>query len=395
MPFYHRLGDMPRVKHTTFYKKDGQSLYREELFSSKGFSGVYSNKYWIHMPTQVLTAKEIGGTPNVDWPDAPVLYFHFFTDELKSGGNFISGRNVFLRNPHCIIATAIVTEDTPDFYRNAYGSEYVFVHNGTGTFMSEFGNIPFEPGDQFIIPRAVTYQFKFDDYKSRNKLVFVESDTAYEIPARYRNEYGQLEEHAPYCERDIKVPSELRPHEEHGEFRVIVKAGNKLFEHIVPNHPYSVVGWDGFLYPFALNIRDYHQKVGRIHLPPPTHLCFKTAHFIVCNFVPRPYDFYPTAIPAPYYHSNIDSDEVLYYVEGDFMSRTGVKEGSITLHPGGMPHGPQPGRTEASIGAKETNEFALMIDTYAPLRPTINVQKTLDKGYAQSWLENDKSMAKV
>ncbi len=387
MPFYHKLGEMPKVKHTTFFKKDGKSLYREELVSSKGFSGVYSNKYHYNLPTAVKKVRELNSESKVDWPEAPVLYYHCFTDELKKTGNFISARSEFLTNPHCTIGTARVTEDTDDFFRNAYAAEYVFVHRGTGTFFSDFGKIVFEEGDQFIIPRATTYQFKFDDYKAHNKLMIVESDTSFELPTHYRNDYGQMTEHAPYSERDFKIPEYLEPSDEKGDFRVIVKAGKKFFEHIVPHHPFGVVGWDGYLYPYVLNIKNYHPKVGRIHLPPPVHLCFRTQHFILCNFVPRPFDFYPGAIPTPYFHSNIDSDEVLYYVEGDFMSRKGVREGSITLHPGGMPHGPQPGKTEESVGAKETNEYAVMIDTYAPLRPTLNVKETLDKDYAQSWLE--------
>lgn len=387
MPFYHKLGEIPRVKHTTFYKKDGKSLYREELFSSKGFSGVYSNKYHHHLPTAVRTVRELSLHKSVDWPEAPVLYLHFFTDKKKTPGNFIESRNVFLKNPHCAIATAHVTEDTDDFYRNGLGAEYVFVHYGTGTFYSDFGKIPFQPGDQFIIPRAVTHQFKFDDYTANNKLVIVESDTAYEIPNHFKNDYGQMEEHAPYCERDFKLPEYIDPIDRDGDYRVILKAGDRWFEHMVPHHPYGVVGWDGYLYPFAFNIKDYHPKVGRIHLPPPVHLAFKTQHFILCNFCPRLFDFHESAIPAPYFHSNIDSDEVLYYVEGDFMSRKGVSEGSITLHPGGMPHGPQPGKTEDSIGVKATEEYALMVDTYAPLKATKNVQESMDKEYAKSWLE--------
>ncbi len=385
MPFYHKLGDIPRVKHTAFLKPDGKSLYREELVSSKGFSGIYSNLYHIHLPTELKKSRPLPPRKNVDWPEAPVLWMHFFTDKMQSKGNFITARNVFLRNPHCIISTAHPGEDTDDFYRNAYGAEYVFIHHGSGTFLSEYGKIRFEPGDQFIIPRAVTHQFKFDTYGG-NKMLIVESDTAFEIPNHYRTDYGQFAEHAPYAERDFKPPQEIEPQDEAGEFRVVLKAGDKYFEHIVPHHPFDVVGWDGYLFPFAFNIRSFHPKVGRIHLPPPVHLVFKTGHFIMCNFNPRPFDWYPNAIPAPYYHSNIDSDEVLYYVEGDFMSRKGVEEGSITLHPGGMPHGPQPGKTEESIGAKGTEEYAIMIDTYSPLRPTLNVRKTLDEGYAQSWL---------
>ena len=386
MPFYHKLGAIPPVKHTTFFKPDGKSLYREELFSSKGFSDVYANKYHMHLPTALLRFGEIGYFKDVAWPDAPPIYLHCFTDKKKSTGDFITSRNVFLENPHCIIATAHPIKDTDDFYRNAFAAEYLFVHRGSGTLKTEFGNIPFSPGDQLIIPRAVTYQMKFDSY-SDNKLLIIESDTAWEIPSHYRNGYGQMEEHAPYCERDFRPPSEIDPQEATGEFRIILKAGNRSFEHIVPHHPFDVVGWDGYLYPYAFNIKNFHPKVGRIHLPPPVHLVFTTAHFVVCNFNPRPFDFHPDAIPAPYFHSNIDSDEVLYYVEGDFMSRKGVVEGSITYHPGGMPHGPQPGKTEASVGAKGTEEYAIMIDTFSPLKPTLNAKETIDKNYPQSWLE--------
>jgi len=387
MPFYHKLGELPRVKHTTFYKPDGKSLYREELASSKGFSGVYSTKYRHYMPTSLISSKELDIHKDVRWPEAQRLWYHCFTDDKKTEGDFIRNRNVFLYNHNCEISTCHVTKDTDEFYRNSLAAEYAMVHRGTGTFTSEYGSIPFGPGDQFVIPRCTTYQFKFDDYRNDNKILFVESDTAYEIPKHYKNEYGQMEEHAPYCERDFRPPQTLDVHNEKGEFTLILKAGNRYFEHTLPHHPYDVIGWDGYLYPFAFNIRDYHPKVGRIHLPPPVHLLYNTQSFVICNFCPRLFDFHEDAIPAPYFHSNIDSDEVLYYFDGDFMSRAGVKEGSITLHPGGMPHGPQPGKTEASVGAKETNEYAVMIDTFAPLHPTTHFRDTMDKGYAQSWLE--------
>lgn len=386
MPFYHKLGELPRIKHTTFYKEDGKSLFREELISSKGFSGVYSNLYHHHMPTAIKSSKEIKIHKNVEWPEAETLYYHFYTDDKKTGGNFITSRDLYLHNAHCKISTAHVTEETSDFFRNALDAEYIFIHRGSGVLTSPYGKNPFGPGDQIVIPRTTTYHMKFDDYKD-NKLLIVESDTAYEIPNHYKNDYGQMTEHAPFAERDFRPPEYLEPVDEQGDFRIVVKAKERYFEHISPHHPCDVVGWDGYLYPFTFNIKDYHAKVGRIHLPPPVHLLYKTQHFILCNFVPRPFDFHKDAIPAPYYHSNIDSDEVLYYVEGDFMSRSGVREGSVTLHPGGMPHGPQPGKTEASIGAKETNEYAVMIDTYAPLIPTKNVKETMDKGYAQSWVE--------
>lgn len=386
MPFYHKLGEIPRVKHTTFFKKDGKSLYREELISSKGFSGVYSNLYHFNMPTSVKSVKPLDLYKNVDWPDAPLLYYHFLTDKINTGGDFITSRHEFLVNPHCKIGTAKVTEDSEDFYRNSLASEYIFFHRGSGVMLSPYGKIPFGPGDQLVIPRTTTYQLKFDNFED-NKLLIIESDTSFEIPNHYKNDYGQMEEHAPYCERDFRPPEYMEPSDIKGDFRIILKAGNKYFEHIVPHHPFGVVGWDGYLYPFAFNIKDYHPKVGRIHLPPPVHLLYKTQHFIICNFVPRLYDFHKDAIPAPYFHSNIDSDEVLYYAEGDFMSRKGVVDGSITLHPGGMPHGPQPGKIEKSVGAKATNEYAVMIDTYSPLHPTLNVKETMDKNYHKSWLE--------
>jgi homogentisate 1,2-dioxygenase len=386
MPFYHKLGKMPRQRHTTFYKEDGKSLYREELFSTMGFSGVYSNKYHIHMPTQVLKVREVSINPSKIWQDAPLQHHHFFTDKKKSSGSFVTARVEFLKNRHCVMATANVTENDPQtFFRNTGMHEYIFIHHGQGDIVSEYGNFRFEEGDQLVVPRGTTYQMFFNDFK-KNKLLIVESSTPFDIPKHYRNEYGQLLEHAPYCERDIKIPQTLEPKDENGEFRLLFKSGDRYFEHIVPHHPFDIVGWDGFHYPFALNIKDYCPKVGKVHLPPPTHLCFNTQHFVLCNFVPRPFDFHPQAVPVPYFHANIDSDEIIYYVEGDFMSRTGVTEGSITVHPGGIPHGPQPGRIEASLGAKETKEYAVMVDTYEPLQLTVNVKETIDEGYPHSWL---------
>ena len=388
MPFYHKLGKIPPKRHTTFFKPDGESLYREELFSTLGFSGIHTNKYHIHMPTRVKDVKEIPTGEAAPWKEAPLLYYHFFTDKKKTGGNFITARNVFLRNNHCIISTAHPDQNPDIFYRNSFGHEYVFIHHGTGKLLSEYGQLPFEPGDQIIVPRGTTYQMFFDKLEG-NKLMICESDTPFDVPKHYRNEYGQMLEGAPFCERDIKLPEHMDATDKEGEFRMILKAWNRAFEYILPHHPFDVVGWDGYNYPHALNIKDYCPIVGKIHLPPPVHLLFKTHHFVVCNFVPRPFDFHPDSIPAPYFHSNIDSDEILYYVDGDFMSRKGVVEGSITLHPGGLPHGPQPGKTEASIGKKETSEWAIMIDTFEPLLPTVNVKETLDPDYARSWLDEN------
>lgn len=386
MPYYIRLGKIPDKRHIAFYKQDGKSLYREELFSTKGFSGIYSNKYHLYMPPQVESIREVDLSKDNEWADAPLQYYHFVTGEKKSTGNYLSARQEFLKNDHCVISTANPTEDTDLFFRNSHAHEIIFVHYGKGELLSEYGRLPFDQWDYIVIPKGTTYQFKFDSLKNI-KLFIIESNTPYDIPSHFRNEYGQLTEDAPYYERDFKPPLYLEPIDQIGKFTMILKVRNKFFEYNLPHHPFDVVGWDGFLYPYTFNLKDYAPKVGKIHLPPPVHLMFTTQHFVICNFVPRLYDFHPQAIPAPYYHSNVDSDEVLYYVHGDFMSRTGIQEGSITLHPMGIPHGPQPGRTEASVGKKETEEYAIMIDTFSPLFLTSNVKDTMVNEYSQSWLE--------
>jgi len=387
MPFYVKVGKVPPKRHTTFYKSDGKSLYREELFSTKGFSGIYSNKYHLYLPPEVEKISELNIDSSAnEWNNAPIDYYHFMTDKKMTKGNILSARNEFLKNEHCVVSTAHITEDADFFYRNSQMHEIVFIHHGKGSLLSEYGKIKFEDWDYLIIPKGTTYQIKFDDYKN-NKVFIIESTTPFEIPSHFRNEYGQLTEEAPYYERDFRVPEFMEPVDKKTDFKLMLKVRGKMFEFRLPHHPFDVVGWDGFLYPYAFNIKEYAPKVGKIHLPPPIHLLFKTENFVICNFVPRLYDFHPNAIPAPYYHSNVDSDEVLYYVHGDFMSRTGVQEGSITLHPMGIPHGPQPGRTEASIGKKETDEYAIMIDTFQPLRVTKNVKETMVDEYSQSWLE--------
>lgn len=386
MPYYVKVGKVPPKRHITFYKEDGKSLYREELFGTKGFSGIYSNKYHLYMPPQVESVKELKIDASKTWVDAPLKYYHFITGKKSNGGNFLSARNEFLKNEHCVISTANITEDTDLFYRNSYSHEIVFIHHGDGEMLSEYGRLPFEQWDYIVIPKGTTYQLKFKNYKTA-KVLIIESSTPFDIPKHFRNEYGQLTEEAPYYERDFKPPMFMEPVDKLGSFQLILKVANRYFEYQLPHHPFDVIGWDGFLYPYTFNLKEYAPKVGKIHLPPPTHLMFTTEHFVICNFVPRLYDFHPQAIPAPYYHSNVDSDEVLYYVHGDFMSRTGVQEGSITLHPMGIPHGPQPGKTEASIGKKETEEYAVMIDTFAPLKLTLNVKETMVEDYEQSWLE--------
>ena len=385
MPFYIKVGKVPPKRHITFYKDDGKSLYREELFSTLGFSGIYSIKYHINMPTQVKKIGEIPQNNSIDWPDAPLQYYHFFTENKKTGGDILKARNEFLKNDNCVISTANVSEDSDFFFRNSYAHELIFVHHGKGEFLSEYGRLNFEQWDYIVVPKGTTYQIKFDSYDD-NKLMIIESSTPFDIPRHFRNEYGQLTEDAPYYERDFKVPQFTEPIDKQGDFKLILKLRDRYYKYSLANYPFDVVGWDGFLYPYTFNLKEYAPKVGKIHLPPPIHLMFTTKHFVVCNFVPRLFDFHPQSIPAPYNHSNVDSDEVLYYVYEDFMSRKGIQEGSITLHPMGIPHGPQPGKTEASIGVKETNEYAVMIDTFQPLRVTKNVKDTMVEDYSQSWL---------
>lgn len=386
MPFYHKLGDMPRKKHTTFYKPDG-TLYREELVSTRGFSSIYSNKYHLWEPTKAISIKELTPPEDVKWTNPPLQNIHFYTDKLERKGDFLSSRIEYMHNNETLIHFGRPNQNADYFYKNIYAHEYIFVHRGSGVLKSEYGNLRFTPWDQIIIPMGTIYQLVFDNPEADNKIMVVESDSAFTIPRHYRNEYGQLEEHAPYEERDFKFPDEIDPQDKKGEFRIVIKAKNRFIEYIQPHHPFDVVGYDGYLFPFAFNMKDYNPKTGRIHLPPPIHLVFITKGLVLCNFNPRYFDWHEQAIPAPYFHSNVESTEILYYVEGDFMSRSGVDVGSVTMHPMGIPHGPQPGKTEASVGKNWTDEYAVMVDTFGPLFPTTNVDKCQDVDYWKSWLK--------
>jgi len=397
MPFYHRQGELPNPKHTIFRSPGDERLCREELFSTKGFSGIYSTKYHLRLPPQVARiAERAAPAHSVAWPEAPHQYVHFRTDEAPASGDYISGRRWFLRNAHTAVGTLTVSAPTDAFYRNARAHELIFVHRGGGRLRSEFGRVDFRQGDYLVCPKGSTYHLEFDEVHvkasgkgSGVKCLLMESTTPFEIPSLYKNDSGQMLEHAPYSERDFRPPVLETPRDEDGEFLLVLKVGERWYDHSLPHHPFDVVGWDGYVYPYAFNIRDFNPLVGRVHQPPPIHLVWTTPHAVVCNFVPRLYDFHPQSIPAPYFHSNVDSDEVLYYAEGEFMSRKGIEEGSITLHPMGMPHGPQPGRTEASIGKQKTDEYAVMIDTFEPLALTREVELRLDAGYPQSWLEEE------
>ncbi|MFM7618210.1 MAG: homogentisate 1,2-dioxygenase, partial [Bacteroidota bacterium] len=386
MPIYHSLGKFPSKRHTTFYKEDG-NLHYEQLFGTEGFSGMSSLLYHLHRPTQIKSV----GTPVNCAPVAAVQHNispHMFNGfKTKQASDFLESRQILLFNNDLNIATAAPTDSLNTyFYKNADADEVIFVHQGEGTLRTLVGNITFGYGDYLVIPRGIIYQIDFKT--SENRLFIVESFSPVVTPKRYRNYFGQLLEHAPFCERDIRRPDVLETHDEKGEFIIKIKKENHMHEVVYATHPFDVAGWDGYNYPYAFNISNFEPITGRVHQPPPVHQTFEAHNFVICSFVPRLYDYHPQSIPAPYNHSNIDSDEVLYYVDGDFMSRNHVEKGFISLHPAGVPHGPHPGAYERSIGQKETQELAVMVDTFKPLRITQTALELNEKDYLTSLLYN-------
>jgi homogentisate 1,2-dioxygenase len=382
MPRYHRMGDLPKKHHIQFRKPEG-GLYAEQLVSTRGFSGPMSTLYHINRPTEVAGWKDLGPVKPVFLEDEPLRHRHLKTTRLKPCGDAVSGRIALMGNNDVIWYQAVVAEQMPTFYKNAEGDECLFIHDGSGELQTMYGTVPFEAQDYLVIPRGTIYKLLFDKLPVR--MLAIESHGPIETPRRYRNEYGQFLEHAPYKERDFRPPQELAVHEERGEHEVIIKARGRHTLYTYPFHPFDVVGWDGYVYPFAFNINDYQPIVGKIHMPPPIHQTFQGHNFVICSFCPRLLDFHPEAVPIPYNHSNVDSDEVLYYCNDKFGSRRGIEEGSITLHPLGIPHGPQPGAVEASLGAQRTEELAVMLDTFYPLKLTRDAVEIEDPEYWKSW----------
>ncbi len=386
MPIYHRLGKVPPKRHTTFRKPDG-GLYYEQLFGTIGFDGMSSLLYHHQRPTmvrEILDSKDLSPVVAVSRNLKARLLKGF---EVAPTADFLESRVALLVNQDIHIGLAAPQKSlTEYFYKNADADELLFVHRGSGTLRTMLGNIQFEYGDYLVIPRGMIYQIEFDT--EDNRLLFAESFHPIYTPKRYRNWFGQLLEHSPFCERDYKLPEVLETHDERGEFFMKIKKQGHLHELVYASHPFDVVGWDGYNYPYGFSIHNFEPITGRVHQPPPVHQTFEASAFVVCSFCPRLYDYHPQAIPAPYNHSNIDSDEMLYYVDGDFMSRNHIEQGHITLHPGGIPHGPHPGAYERSIGQKQTAELAVMIDTFKPLQLT-HAALALDDGtYYQSWLEH-------
>lgn len=391
MPLYQRVGLVPNKRHTIFRKPDG-SLYQEELVGTEGFSGVSSLVYHLYPPTRI---KEMGKPFSVE-PKIAVSKglkpFSFSGFEVPPSEDYIESRKTILVNNDLHISLAAPSHSLDYFFKNADADEMIFVHKGSGTLKTMFGNIEFSYGDYLIIPRGTVY--KIDFVTEDNRFLILESFSPITTPKRYRNQFGQMLELAPFCERDLRTPQELETHDEQGDFFVMIKKQGMIYQYVYANHPFDVVGWDGYSYPYAFSIHNFEPITGRIHMPPPIHQTFEGNNFVICSFVPRLYDYHPDAIPAPYHHSNIDSDEILYYVDGDFMSRNNIKKGQITLHPAGIPHGPHPGAIERSIGKKETNELAVMIDPFRPLMITEEALKLEVPDYYKSWMEGETKLEK-
>jgi homogentisate 1,2-dioxygenase len=385
MPHYHSAGTIPHKRHTQFRKPDG-SLYSEQLFSTEGFSNDYSLLYHTWPPTQIIhTDEPVNMAPKVA-EEKMLKHRSFEGFHIKAEKDFLQSRKPILVNNDCHIVLAAPQESTTTyFYKNADADEMIFVHGGSGKLTTQYGELVFGYGDYLVIPRGTIYQIHFDT--PDNRLFIVESFSPIRYPKRYVNKNGQLLENSPYCERDIRTPQNLVTMDTEGDFLIKTKKKGILYGLHYAHHPFDVVGWDGCCYPYAFSIHDFEPITGRVHQPPPVHQTFEANNFVVCSFCPRLYDYHPNAIPAPYNHSNIDSDELLYYVDGDFMSRKNVTRGMITLHPAGIPHGPHPGAVEKSIGKKETSELAVMVDTFHPLQLTEYALEIENPGYTMSWAE--------
>jgi len=383
MPRYHKLGSIPPKRHTTFYNETG-NLYQEELFGTAGFAGMSSLIYHLYPPTVVNEIKRVKDlSPKIAIEkNMKALSFKGFS--LPTEEDFIESRKtLFVNNDLHIGLAAPKSFSSGYFYKNADADEMLFIHKGAGVLKTMYGNITFSYGDYLIIPRGTVYQIDFENQD--NRILYIESFSPILTPKQYRNNFGQLLEHSPFCERDFRLPEDLKTHDEKGDFKIYIKKQGILWEYMYDNHPFDVVGWDGFNYPYAFSIHDFEPITGRIHQPPPIHQQWEGVGYVVCSFVPRMYDYHPKAIPAPYHHSNVDSEELLYYVDGDFMSRNNIELGQITLHPGGVPHGPHPGAIERSIGKTSTEELAVMIDPFKPVSITEEAMKLQVDDYYKSW----------
>jgi homogentisate 1,2-dioxygenase len=378
---YHRLGDVPAKRHVQF-RENGRLLV-EEVLGFEGFSGNESILYHLESPCRISDAGDFTPIRHEEWvPDAHV-HRHLVTGGTEPGGDSITGRRVLMWNADLEMALCAPDTEAEAFYRDGEGDELFFVHEGSGTLETVFGQLPFRRHDYVVIPRGTTYRFRLDP--GHQLWLAFHTPGEVETPNRYRNRYGQLLEHAPYSQRDFHPPRDLEAHRQEGEFELVVRVRGGLQRYTLDYHPFDVVGWDGYVYPYTFNIHDFEPVTGRIHMPPPVHQTFQGPNFVICSFCPRELDYDPQAVPLPYHHSNVQSEEVIYYVSGEFGSRKGIEAGSITVHPSGLPHGPQPGLVEKALGARRTEELAVMWDTFRPLKLTTAAREFDDPAYAYSW----------
>ena len=385
MPHYFQAGSIPHKRHTQFRKPD-QTLYSEQLFSTEGFSSDSSLLYHNYPPTEIIkTEAPFDVSPSIA-EEKMLKHRSFQGFKIKPVSDYLKSRKPLLVNSDCHVVLAAPQESMVTyFYKNADADELLFIHEGSGVVRTQYGELSFKYGDYILIPRGTIYQIAFATRE--NRMFIVESFSPIRFPKKYVSKYGQLMENSPFCERDIRPPQNLQTEDLKGDFLIMTKKKGMMYGIHYLHHPFDVIGWDGCCYPFAFSIHDFEPITGRVHQPPPVHQTFEANNFVVCSFVPRLFDYHPLSIPAPYNHSNIDSDELLYYVDGDFMSRKHVTRGQITLHPGGIPHGPHPGAVNRSIGAKETNELAVMVDTFHPLQLTKDALQIEDEDYIMSWAE--------
>ncbi|HYG57520.1 MAG TPA: homogentisate 1,2-dioxygenase [Symbiobacteriaceae bacterium] len=386
MPFYVSRGQVPAKRHVQFRRPDG-ALYSEQVMGTRGFSGIQSILYHINPPTAVARVEDLGPALREYEETGATRHRHFKTMALEPGGDVVTGRRLLMGNEDVAMALVRPTEPMDYFYRNGDGDEVLFIHEGQGRLQTNYGSLTYRSGDYLVIPIGTTWRMLPDPGVAHRVLV-LEAAGSVVPPKRYHNEWGQLLEHSPFCERDMRVPEVLETFDEQGEFEVRVRAAGRMTACFFGHHPLDVVGWDGHLHPYALSIHDFEPITGRIHQPPPVHQTFDGPGFVVCSFVPRLFDYHPQAIPVPYNHSNVDSDEVLYYVDGNFMSRRGIEVASVTLHPRGIPHGPHPGAVEGSLGKEKTEELAVMVDTFRPLRVAKAMLPLEEPNYMRSWLQH-------
>ena len=393
--FYVSRGNVPHKRHTQHRAPDG-SLYAEELFGVEGFTGRSSLLYHAVPPTQTDHIEAAGEIRLEEADDG--LHHHRLIDAagVEPHGDAITGRIPLFFNNDVVMGVVRPADAMPTgaFYRNGEADELLFVHEGSGLLDTVFGPIPYGPGDYLVLPIGTTWRLD-PDAGSAQRILYLEAPSEIEPPKRYRNDYGQLLEHAPYSQRDLHAPDQVEPRDEHGEFVIQVRSSDRITAYHYRHHPFDLVGWDGYLWPLRFNIGDFQPITGRVHQPPPVHQTFQARNFVVCSFVPRKFDYHPLAIPAPYNHSNINSVEVIYYVAGNFMSRRGVEIASFTLHPAGIAHGPHPGTVEASIGKDATEELAVMVDTFHPLKITQAAMDLDDGNYPFTWLPSEDHHAHV